>query len=135
MQRMVKYALVSYNNTHSILTKLKLYNYTIWSRLLPWKWSWPLLPLTFFSLLSTSIAFHPLEGYSGSWNFVCPHILASLEGISKIWFIFFYVFLLFTAIVLWRKPGPTLLREGVKIILRGGCLNLALLRSKIVTPP
>ena len=29
-----------------------------------------------FFFLSMSIAFHPLRGYSGSWNLVFPHILA-----------------------------------------------------------
>ena len=43
---------------------------------------WPLLTLTFALLVlslflsSTHIAFHPVLGYSGRWNFMGPHILA-----------------------------------------------------------
>ena len=37
----------------------------------------------FLSLLSTLVAFHSLEWYWGSWIFMGPHILASLEGILK----------------------------------------------------
>ena len=36
---------------------------------------------------------------------------------------------------LGRVGNLVALREGAKNILRGGCLNLALLRSKIPTPP
>ena len=41
-----------------------------------------------FSFSFYVFAFHPLQGYSKSWNFVSLHISAQLEGISIFYFAF-----------------------------------------------